>query len=304
MPNKTIHINQILQDSGIEFHCFEEETLMYKGCDTFAAEHSPVRLEDADGDIVFRYHADIKDLAKAQNPQAGNCLRFDYGSDRLQERTGGFYEKGFGTGRFYSIEYNNSDFQVYTWSTGSPHVLVYLEDKQIAQIEKGPGTAESSDHYILYLLSDYESVKALLCFFTLWYDKMEYEYHGEAFRKTKKAALSGYSLVGLGKDKYDPAFMAENFPDAEIKNSQVNWGVIKNEMTGYWKAVRDRTFTRDNFKKKILSPLVLLLCIILLLVFGVIFSFFSISLGLLVIAFGLFCEGIVFFLIWLCCRKR
>ena len=68
MANSILHIRQIKQNFGIQFQCFERDSLLYIGEDAFLNEHLPARLLTPSNEEILRYNADVRGIAQAYIP--------------------------------------------------------------------------------------------------------------------------------------------------------------------------------------------------------------------------------------------
>lgn len=212
--NKNIitNINQIKQNFGIEYEIKENNILLYNGYDCFAQKNLPVKMEDSSGKIIFKYNQDIDELLKAQIPESGHNERNGFIKNENNDVLGKIYHVGFGNNRYYCIDFYDDKLEIYMSSTGrNPHLSVFFNCNQIAQIEHENAVNNYLDKYSLYLLSGYEKYREILCFFTMIYDKYENGNHGKAFYGSKTNISFSYSLEGIGMDKYFKDFMKKIF---------------------------------------------------------------------------------------------
>lgn len=282
--NMRINITQTKQNFGIEYEIVENGYLLYKGYDNFWEKHLPIRMEDGSGKIIFKHSLG---LAKPDNLKNGNG-----------EIVGGIYWVNYHSARYYCVVYNNELLEIYMWSTGrTPHLSVFLNCKQIAQIESENVVSNYLDKYVLYLLSEYRAYKEILCFFTMVYDKYVHGNHGEAFYGAKTEVSYGYSIKGIGMDKYFPDFMRKNFPDVEIIAEKVT---VENLKEG-WEISKKQTFTQKKFKKglKFGIPLCLLVALFCSVAVSLVSNIFF---GIIVFIFVAIVESFFVFIMWFICK--
>jgi|GEM_PF-3030296 len=94
--------------------------------------------------------------------------------------------KGLLTG-YYSMEYGGREYRLYTLARSHyQYISIYLDDTQIAQINKDLHTVNNRDNYTLYLLDEEAAMADLLAMFVLYYDNYEHGNQGEAFVGYKK----------------------------------------------------------------------------------------------------------------------
>lgn len=280
--NIEIRIEQTKQNFGIEYQIKKDAKLLFVGYDSFIEKHLPARMEDPSGNVVFKYNQDLGELVKSQIPVSKQSDRNGFVLNDSNDQLGKIYQVGFGQNRYYCIDYNDETLEIFMWSTGrNPHLSVFLNCNQIAQIEQENVTDNYLNKYVLYLLHDYEKYEKILSFFTLIYDKYEYGNHGEAFYGSKTDVSFSYSIKGIGMDNYFADFMKMNFPNVEIINEKPTLENISQDLKEGWETAKRSVYTREAYerlKKKLLIPS---------LIFGVILaalvSILSIYLGLVVL---------------------
>lgn len=285
--NIKIDIDQVKQNFGIIFECKKDNKLLFKGQDTFIEEHLPAKMEDANGNLIFSYHMNLVEFAKSQIPDGNHTSRDGFIESNEKIKIGRIYQEGTGKDRFYKIEYNNDIFEIFMWSTGEePHLSVFLNKKQIAQIEHEHVVQNNLDKYHLYLLSEYQIYESILCFFAIIYDKYENGHHGQAFYGEKTETSFEYSLDGIGSDKYFKEFMQYNFPTENIVSKEITGETIKQDMKQGWKKAKEQTFTKEAYQHALKVGLPF--CLII-----------SISIFVILLLFGEFILGIVSLIITL-----
>lgn len=212
MGNSVIQINQTKQNFSIEFECWTEDRLVLRGKDSFLNEYLSAELNTAQGERIMRYTANAQEMLKASMPLSQQSMNTGLLQDASGNPIGKFYQNGVSSKKYYVAEYKGTTLDIYTWSTGAgPHLLVYLRDVQIAQIEVAGLVLNDLNTYTLYLLEGYEEYASLLCFSVILYDKYEAGEHGNAFTGVKANSKVEISLTGIGRNKYNPDFLPSKF---------------------------------------------------------------------------------------------
>lgn len=291
--NIKIEIEQVKQNFGMEFHIKENNQLLYKGYDTFIENAPPVRLEDPSGKIIFKYFHNPADVISIDDYYVGN-----YGiiKNEKGDKSGEFYQAGYDRNKYYCIEYNSQFFEIYLWSTGrSPHLSIFLNGNQIAQVEQENVITNNLNKYALYLLNDFKNYKDILCLAVIIYDKFEYGNHGEAFYGSKTDVSFNYSVEGIGKDKYFKEFMKLNFPDVEIIHEEASLKTIAKDLQKGWEISKRQNFTKNKYKEFIKISLIpfIIVMIFMVIIFSLMISF---EMGLIVLFIGTIL-GILYYLI-------
>ena len=300
--NIIIDIEQTKQNFGIEYEVKEDNTLIFKGYDNFVEKHLPAKMEDSTGNLIFRYNQGIKELAKAQIPESGHNERKGFIKNQNNDILGKIYHVGFGQDRYYCIDFNSDKLEIYMWSTGrNPHLSVFLNYNQIAQIEHENMVNNYLDKYTLYLLSGYEKYKEVLCFFSMIYDKYENGNHGKSFYGGKTNVSFNYSLEGIGRDKYFEEFMKYNFPKVEIVNEELTMDAINTNLKDGFETNKKQNWTKEKYKSfvKISLPI----CIIIILIPTILISIFvNLFLGIFIFIFLVAIETLFYWIIKKLCK--
>jgi len=200
MANSILHIRQIKQNFGIQFQCFERDSLLYIGEDAFLNEHLPARLLTPSNEEILRYNADVRGIAQAYIPLNNKSDHTGFLSNSQGNNMGRFYQSGIGRNKYYCTEFQNRIFNIYLFSSVTEKLLIYDEERQIGQVEKSKFTKNNLDTYTMYLLDGYSYFHALFCFSVMLYDKFEHGYQGEFFSGTKNTASIEWTVAGIGKE--------------------------------------------------------------------------------------------------------
>ncbi len=108
------------------------------------------------------------------------------------------------------------------------YVSIYKDDKQIALIETYLNVNDFKYTHKLYLLDDFAHLAEVLAFFAVYYSSYHFSRQGRmsgapAFKvKTTNTLFGEYSVEEKSwsfsryKDKYNPSWRRENFPDEDF----------------------------------------------------------------------------------------
>lgn len=300
--NIVINIDQTKQNFGIEYQITENKNLLFKGYDYFIEKHLPVKMEDGSGKLIFKYNQNIEELVKSQIPESGHNERNGTIKNENNDILGKIYHIGIGNNRYYCIDFNNEKLEIYMWSTGrSPHLSVFLNCNQIAQIEQENVVDNYLDKYTLYLLSDYEKYKEVLCFFTMIYNKYESGNHGKIFYGEKTKVSYNYSLEGIGIDKYFENFMKQNFPNVNIINEDLTMDNLKKDLKEGWEISKNKNWTKEKYKSFVRMSLPI--CIIIILIATIFVSILiNVFFGIFIFVFLAVTEFLFYWIIKKICK--
>ncbi len=159
----------------------------------------------------------------------------------------------------YVIEYGNYTLKNYDISVGKTrNISIYKDDFQIAEILQPLRVRGTSDYYYLFLLDEYSELETILSFFTVFFDYQNYSNTG-MFSSYDEEAKTGYTYDKNNKF-YDKNWIANNFNKDEVN-------LINNQMAEERKEINNRL----NKEAKYISLFIALGCLIVFIVFGILY---------------------------------
>lgn len=89
------------------------------------------------------------------------------------------YRGGF-LNSYYLIDIDGKTLKVYSISKSSQqYIPIYMDDKQIGQINKLLHVVNNKDNYVLYLLDEHKQIAGLLSLFVIYFDSRVFGRRGE-----------------------------------------------------------------------------------------------------------------------------
>lgn len=111
---------------------------------------------------------------------------------------------------FYEVKFKGESVKIYEVTKKHyVHLLIFFEDRQIAQIEKSLKRRNNLDQYILFLLDEFARFKDILILFVGYFDNWNYSDIGEVVIKKREVEWEwSYSKAN---SKYDKNWIQANF---------------------------------------------------------------------------------------------
>ena len=136
--------------------------------------------------------------------------------DTRNNECGRFYTKVNGiTDSKLCILYGNEEFIGYDYAKGSTrYISFYKGDFQVAQLVKTLSVIDNLDEYYLFILDEYDYLKAILSFCTIYIDYCNYRNSGE-ISKGKYELKREYTYSKNNK-YYNPKWISDNFGEEEL----------------------------------------------------------------------------------------
>jgi hypothetical protein len=113
----------------------------------------------------------------------------------------------------YRMDFAGKDYRLYIYCRSHyKYISVYLDEVQIAQINKNLHTEDNKDNYMLYLLDEEAAAADLLTMFTLYYDSYNHTTRG-AVELGKKWQWSW--TIGPMNRFYNKDWLPAHFPKSK-----------------------------------------------------------------------------------------
>ena len=140
------------------------------------------------------------------------------------------------------------------------NLLIYNENRQIAEIVKPLSVSNYKDEYNLFLLDEYSDLDIILSFFTIVFD---YQNYGNNGRTGSQESVQIKYTYSKNNKFYDKNWITNHFPKEEVDSI-------------YSQMLENRKNTTNSIKKqgKYILLTVGLIWLVLLIVFGIFFMFF------------------------------
>lgn len=160
----------------------------------------------------------------------------------------------------YVIEYGDILLKSYDVSVGKTrNLLIYNENRQIAEIVKPLSVSNNKDEYVLFLLEEYRNLDVILSFFTIVFDYQNYGNNGKIGSQERVQIKYTYSK---NNKFYDKNWITNHFRKEEVDSI-------------YSQMLENRKNTTNSIKKqgKYILLTVGIIWLVLFIVFGIFFMF-------------------------------
>jgi hypothetical protein len=122
---------------------------------------------------------------------------------------------------YYLIQFKEMKFKLYVIDKGiNQYTLIFLDEKQIGQLNKKRTTENNLDWYVMYLLDDYKDLAELMSIFVIYFDSYNYGNRGEivsnSSQKTWEWSISKFNKL------YNPTWLSNHFEVEEIDTSIID----------------------------------------------------------------------------------
>ncbi len=158
----------------------------------------------------------------------------------------------------YVIEYGNFMFKCYDIGMGKTrNIVIYDEEKQIAEVVKTLATKDNLDEYYLFLLDEYKDLASIFSFFIIFFDYQNYANSGEIV--AEKEIVSVRYTFDKNNKFYNKDWIINNFNADKVKKI---YDEMKLKRTNMSNDIKD--------KMKITLIFILLVWLVILVVFFII----------------------------------
>ncbi|RKP55399.1 hypothetical protein D7Z26_09410 [Cohnella endophytica] len=115
---------------------------------------------------------------------------------------------------FYEVKFRDESIKIYEVTKKHyVHLLIFLDNRQIGQIEKSLIRQNNLDQYTLFLLDKYSRFKDILILFVGYFDNWNYSGTGEFVMKKKEIVWEW--TYSKANEKYNKKWLQENFDISE-----------------------------------------------------------------------------------------
>jgi len=215
-----INVCQIKSGVSMAFDIRVNEKTVYKGVSPSLRKAGAVSMVEADtGTNVFNSYYRAVSFVDWLIPFTFKRTRkrniyelFDNSGEKTAVITKVNYEL---IKEAYYIEIGSSLYKVFPLMRGNREVLlVYLDNQQVAQIERSTITHDLKDNYVIYLPDEAQQLMPFLSMFVLYYDHTNHGNRGEV-RKGFKQKEWKWSYTEAN-ELYDPSWIKRYFPNVNV----------------------------------------------------------------------------------------